>query len=73
MAFSQTDLDNIDAAMVTAAVSGYASVTVNGQTVASKTLDELRRLRDMVSGQLTSASNRPGLGLRFQQIKPVYS
>lgn len=72
MAFTQTDLNSIDAAMVTAAIDGVASVTVGGQTVVSKSLDELRRLREMIVGELSSASGRPGIGLRFQQINPVY-
>ena len=69
MAFSQTDLDNIDAAMVTAAVDGIASVTVAGQSVTSRSLDELRRLRSMVAAEV-SADNSDATGFRLKVLKP---
>lgn len=72
MAFSSSDLTNIEAAMVSFAVDGFATVTVGGQTVAVKSLDELTRLRNIIRDELTAVSDRPGAGLRFQQINPVY-
>lgn len=72
MAFTATDLANIDAAMVTAAIDGIASVTVGGQTVAARNLDELRRLREMVAADVTAASGRAGLGIRIQTWTPYY-
>ena len=68
MAFSQTDLDNIDAALVRFAVDGFASVTVGGQTTAIKSLDELIRLRKMIADQVASSS--PNSGLRIRQLVP---
>lgn len=70
MAFSQTDLDNIDAAMVTLAVDGIASVTVGGQTVQAKNLDELRRLREMVAQDVAADSAPAGRGIRLSQLTP---
>lgn len=72
MAFSSTDLTNIEAAMVSFAVDGMATVTVGGQTVTVKSLDELTRLRNLIRDELTASSDRPGAGLRFQQITPTY-
>lgn len=72
MAFTQTDLNNIDAAMVTLAVDGFARVKVGLQEVEVKSIDELRKLRELVAGELVASSDRPGLGLRLHQIHPVY-
>lgn len=72
MAFTSTDQTNIEAAMVTIAIAGVATVSVGGQSVTATSLDELRRLRDMVKGELVSSGDRAGLGIRIQQWKPYY-
>jgi len=68
MAFTTTDLDNIDTAMVSFAVNGFASVTVGGQTTAIKSLDELIRLRKMIADQVTATGTHGGL--RIRQLVP---
>lgn len=70
MAFTSADLVAIEAAMVTAAVDGIASVNVAGQEVTARSVEELRKLRDMVKGELAVDSENTGLVQR--QIVPVY-
>lgn len=73
MAFSATDLANVEAAMVAAAVDGVASVTVAGQSVTGRSLDELRRLRDLIAGDL-GASEMDTAGAEitpFRMVKTV--
>ena len=64
MAFTQSDLDLIDAAMVTFAIEGIVSVTVAGQTVTARNLDELRRLRELIAADVTAAGTHGGIRLR---------
>lgn len=52
--------------------TGPQSVTVAGQTVVDRSVDEKIKAHDHVASQEAAASNRPGLGLRFQQITSVY-
>lgn len=59
--FTTTDRDNVKAAMVALAVDGFASVTIGGQTTTVKSLDELRRLFDMIQQDLATAVPRHGL------------
>jgi hypothetical protein len=66
--FTTTDRDNVKAAMVTLAVSGFATVTVGGQTVTVKALDELRRMLDMINADL--ASDQTHFGLRMITLVP---
>jgi len=66
--FTTDDRDAIKAAMVTFAVSGIATVTVGGQTVTVKSLDELRRMLDLVNADL--ASDQDHLGLRMIKLVP---
>ena len=62
MAYTQTDLDNIDAAILNMALGKRAGrVTIGGHTVeyAAVTVDQLRDLRDIVAADLqTSYSPR---------------
>ena len=66
--FTTADRDAVKAAIVTAAVSGFASVTVNGQTVQSKTLAELQSLLVMIQQDLATAN--PMGGMRVSQLVP---
>ena len=70
MAFTQTDLDNIDAALVTAAIEGLASVTVAGQSVTNRSLDELRRLRSMIATEIAADASGGTGGFRLRQLVP---
>ena len=65
-------LDDLDAAIQQLATDGIATVTVGNQTTTVKSLDELIRWRDRVKGDATAATNRAGLGIRVQSIKPYY-
>lgn len=66
--FTTADRDNVKAAIVEAAVSGFASVTVNGQTVQAKSLTELQRLLEVIQQDL--ASGQPHGGMRVTQFVP---
>lgn len=52
MAFTQTDLDNINAAIAT----GELSVEVNGRKVQYRSMDDLMKARDVISTDLASAA-----------------
>lgn len=73
MAFTATDLSNVEAAMVSAALDGVASVTVAGQSVTGRSLDELRRLRDLIAGDLGAAEmDTPGAEITpYRMVKTV--
>jgi hypothetical protein len=64
MAFTAADIAAIESAMVTAAVDGIASVTVDGNTVTNRSLDELRRLLEMVTAQVAGTSTTGGMRIR---------
>jgi len=50
MAFTTTDLDNIEAAIAT----GELTVSVNGRTVTYRSMADLLKARDLISGALQS-------------------
>ena len=52
MAFSQTDLDNINAAVAT----GELSVEVNGRKVVYRSMDDLLKARAIIQGELDAAA-----------------
>jgi hypothetical protein len=66
--FTTADRDAVKTAMVELAVSGFATVTVGGQTVTVKALDELRRMLDMINADL--ASDQDHFGLRMVTLIP---
>lgn len=66
--FTATDRDNIKAAMVQFAIDGFASVSVGGNTVTVKDLDQLRRMLEMVNADLASAQTH--FGLKMVELIP---
>lgn len=52
MAFTQTDLDNINTAIAT----GELSVEVNGRKVQYRNMDDLMKARSVISSDLASAA-----------------
>ena len=68
--FTVTDRDNVRDAMVRMATEGVVTCSVGGQSVTARSLDELRRLLEMIQADL--ASSAAGGGMRFRQIKPYY-
>lgn len=66
--FTTADRDAVKAAIVEAATDGFASVTIGGQTTAVKSLDELRRILEMIQADLASAASHSGL--RIKQLVP---
>lgn len=69
MAFTQTDLDNIDSAMVTLAVDGIASVSIDGNSVTVQSPDQLLKLRRMIADTLAGDNISHG-GIRTRQLVP---
>lgn len=62
MAFQQSDLDKLDAAIV----SGVKSVTfADGRRTDFHTLDEMRRLRADMKGEIAAASSQVSPRRRF--------
>jgi hypothetical protein len=49
-----------------------ASATVDGNSVSQVPIADKIKALEHLEGRQASASNRPGLGFRFQQIRPVY-
>lgn len=68
--FTTADRDAIKSAMVTLATEGVATVSVGGQSVTARSLDELRRLLDMVQQDLANATATGTRGLRFSKTIP---
>lgn len=66
--FSEADRDAVKAAIITAATTGFASVTVAGQTVQSQTIDQLRKLLEVIQQDLANA--QPRGGMRVTQLVP---
>jgi len=62
VAFTQTDLDNLERAIA----EGVTSVTVNGRTVSYRSLEEMQRTRDLIRGELSLINNS---GLTYQNPK----
>lgn len=59
--FTTADRDAVAAAIVEAAVSGFATVTIGGQTVAKKSLSELKEVLEMINADLASEQTHFGL------------
>jgi hypothetical protein len=70
MAFTASDRLAVEQAMVTAAVDGVASVTVAGQSVTARSLDELRRLLEMITAELAVTNSLGSGGIRTRQLVP---
>lgn len=66
--FTTTDRDNVKAAIVTAAVSGFASVTIAGETTQPQPLEKLMALLATINADLASA--QPHGGMRITQLGP---
>lgn len=65
-----TSLETLDAAIQIAAVNGQSRVKVGNQEVEMRSLSELLEWRKQLIAE--QAATRSGMGLRLQQITPVY-
>ena len=72
MAFTAADRTAVEQAMVTAAVDGVASVTVAGQTVSGRSLDELRRLLELIISEIAAANTSGSGGIRTRKLVPPW-
>lgn len=66
--FTTADRDAVKVAVVTAATDGFASVTVGGQSVTKKTVDELLKLLAVINADL--ASDQTHFGLHMVTLVP---
>lgn len=66
--FTTADRDAVKAAMVTLAVEGVATVSVGGESVTARSLDELRRLLEVIQADL--AADLPRGGMRMVKTIP---
>lgn len=55
MAWTQTDLDNLEAAIVAAAITGFAELAVGDKQLKRYTLKELTDLRAVMRGAVTTS------------------
>lgn len=62
--FTTTDRDNVKAAIVTAAVAGFATVSVQGQQVIRMPLADLLRLLEVIQNDLAGCQTLGGLRIR---------
>lgn len=60
MAFTQTDLDAVNAAVA----SGELKIEVAGRSVMYRSVDELLKARDIISAELAAASTSGTSGVR---------
>jgi hypothetical protein len=51
---------------------GPKRVRIGQQEVEQHSIDDQIKADNHLQGKQAAAANRPGLGLRFQQITPVY-
>ena len=66
--FTTADRDAVVAAIVVAATEGISSCTVAGQTVTARSVDDLRKLLEIIQSDLASSSY--GGGIRTRQLVP---
>jgi len=65
MAFNQTDLDNINAAVAT----GELSVELNGRKVQYRSMDDLIKARSIITSELAAAVATSGTRLGSYRVK----
>lgn len=56
--------------MITAASEGFASVAIGGETVTTYSLDQLRKILEMIQGELAAANANSSGGMRFRKMVP---
>ena len=66
--FTESDRTAIKEAMVTAAVAGVAEVAIGSERVRAYSLDDLRKILEMINADLATA--QPHFGLRITQLVP---
>jgi hypothetical protein len=65
------DADDLNDEIASAAVKPQ-SATIDGNSVSQVSIDDKIKAADRAAGREAATANRPGLGLRFQQITPQY-
>jgi hypothetical protein len=68
MSWTQTDVDNIRAAITAIAVRGAAEVTINGRTVRYSNPNELQKLLESVEADVNAATYSPSLPVAFGAV-----
>ena len=62
--WTTADRDTIKAAILTAIVEGVASVSIGGQSVQTYSLDQLRKMLEMIQADLATSGNSMGWKIR---------
>jgi hypothetical protein len=68
--FTTADRDAIKTALITAATEGFASVSIGGQTVQTYTLDQLRKILELVQAEIAADNTSGTGGMRFRKMVP---
>lgn len=66
--FTTADRYAVKAAIITAATTGFASVTIAGETVQSQSLSDLYKLLGIIQADLASANSQGGM--KITQLVP---
>lgn len=68
MAYTQTDLDNIRAAMVTIATRGSAEVEINGRRVKFLDITKLQVLLEIIEAEINTESYGATMDIAFKEV-----
>ena len=68
--FTTADRDAVKTALITAATEGIASVSISGQSVTAYTLDQLRKLLEMIQEDLAATNPNSLGGMRIRKTIP---
>jgi hypothetical protein len=68
--FTEADRDAVKTAMITAATEGIAQVSIGGQSVQAYSLDQLRKILEMMQAEIAADNTSGTGGMRFRKMVP---
>lgn len=68
--FTTSDRDLVKAALITAATTGFATVSIAGQAVTTYTLDQLRSLLKVIQEEIAADNVSGFVGMRTRKTIP---
>lgn len=68
--FTVADRDAVKTAMITAATEGIAQVSIGGQSVQSYNLDQLRKILELIQGEIAADNTSGTMGMRTRKLIP---
>ena len=66
--FTEADRTAVKTALITAATDGIAEVAIGSERVRSYTLDELRKILELINSDLSTV--QPHFGMRLTRLVP---